>query len=153
MQGSRITAFELRANHVPATLICDTMTASVLSQGKVDACIVGADRIAANGDTANKIGTLGVAILARHFGVPFYVAAPTSTIDAATKTGRDIPIEERDAAEVTSFGHRETAPEGMDVYNPAFDVTPASLITSIITEKGVVQPVNEETVAQLLATK
>ena len=150
MQGSRITAFELRANHVPATLICDTMTASVLSQGKVDACIVGADRIAANGDTANKIGTLGVAILARHFGVPFYVAAPTSTIDAATKTGRDIPIEERDAREVTSFGQRDTAPAGMDVYNPAFDVTPASLITAIITEKGVISPVNEETVARLM---
>ena len=151
MQGSRITAFELQANHVPATLICDTMTASVLSQGKVDACIVGADRIAANGDTANKIGTLGVAILARHFGVPFYVAAPTSTIDAATKTGKEIPIEERDAGEVTSFGNRETAPKGVDVYNPAFDVTPAALITAIITEKGVVSPVNEQSVAQLLA--
>src|SRR5688572_22068025 len=151
MQGSRITAFELRANHVPATLICDTMTASVLSQGKVDACIVGADRIAANGDAANKIGTLGVAILARHFGVPFYVAAPTSTIDLATKTGAQITIEERDAREVNSYGARATAPQGMDVYNPAFDVTPAALITAIITEKGVVSPVNEETVARLLA--
>ncbi len=153
MQGSRITAFELRANHVPATLICDTMTASVLSQGKVDACIVGADRIAANGDTANKIGTLGVAILARHFGVPFYVAAPTSTIDAATRTGADIPIEERDAGEVTSFGDRATAPEGTEVYNPAFDVTPGELITAIITEKGLASPVNEQTIARLLASQ
>jgi methylthioribose-1-phosphate isomerase len=153
MQGSRITAFELQSNHVPATLICDTMTASVLSQGKVDACIVGADRIAANGDAANKIGTLGVAILARHFGVPFYVAAPTSTIDAATKTGADIPIEERDASEVTRFGGRATAPDGIDVYNPAFDVTPASLITAIITEKGVVRPVNEATIARLLQNR
>ncbi|HEV2295564.1 MAG TPA: S-methyl-5-thioribose-1-phosphate isomerase [Tepidisphaeraceae bacterium] len=152
MQGSRITAFELRANDVPATLICDTMTAAVLSQGKVDAVIVGADRIAANGDTANKIGTLGVAILAHHFGVPFYVAAPTSTIDAATKTGADIPIEERDAAEVTSFGGRATAPHGVDVYNPAFDVTPAALITAIITEKGVVSPVNEHTIAEVIST-
>src|SRR5688500_7103711 len=151
MQGGRITAFELRANHVAATLICDTMTASVLSLGKVDPCIVGADRFAANGDAANKIGTLGVAILARHFGVPFYVTAPTSTIDPATKTGAQIPIEERDAREVTSFGDRATAPQGMDVYNPAFDVTPAALITAIITEKGVVSPVNEETVARLLA--
>lgn len=151
MQGSRITAYELRANNVPSTLICDTMTASVLSQGKVDAVIVGADRIAANGDTANKIGTLGVAILARHFGVPFYVAAPTSTIDAATRTGADIPIEERDAGEVTQFGGRATAPVGVDVYNPAFDVTPAEMITAIITERGAVSPVNEHAIADVLS--
>jgi len=150
MQGSRITAYELQANDVPATLICDTMTAAVMSQGKVDAVIVGADRIAANGDAANKIGTLGVAILARHFGVPFFVAAPTSTIDAATKTGADIPIEQRDAAEVTRFAGTQTAPEGVNVYNPAFDVTPAALITSIITERGVATPPNAEKIAELL---
>ncbi len=149
MQGSRITAYELRANNVPSTLICDTMTATVLGQGKVDAVIVGADRIAANGDTANKIGTLGVAILARHFGVPFLVAAPISTIDLATKTGADIPIEERDAEEVTQFGARATAPEGMNVYNPAFDVTPASLITAIVTERGAISPVSGETIAKV----
>jgi methylthioribose-1-phosphate isomerase len=150
MQGSRITAYELMQNHVPATLICDTMTASVFSQGKVDAVIVGADRIAANGDTANKIGTLGVAILARYFGVPFYVAAPTSTIDPATTSGAGIPIEERDATEVARFGGTQTAPDGVEVYNPAFDVTPANLITAIITEKGVAQPVNEATIGALL---
>ncbi len=153
MQGSRITAYELQRNRVPATLICDTMTASVLSQGKVDACIVGADRIAANGDAANKIGTLGVAILARHFGVPFYVAAPTSTIDLATQTGAEIPIEERDASEVTTFGGRATAPAGVEAYNPAFDVTPAALITAIITENGLATPVNQETVARLVAKR
>jgi methylthioribose-1-phosphate isomerase len=152
MQGSRITAYELMRNHVPATLICDTMTASVFSQGKVDAVIVGADRIAANGDTANKIGTLGVAILAHHFGVPFYVAAPTSTIDVATKTGAQIPIEERDATEVTRFAGTPSAPDGVAVYNPAFDVTPAGLITAIITERGVVSPVNEQNVARVAST-
>jgi methylthioribose-1-phosphate isomerase len=152
MQGSRITAYELMRNRVPATLICDTMTASVFSQGKVDAVIVGADRIAANGDTANKIGTLGVAILAHHFGVPFYVAAPTSTIDVATKTGAQIPIEERDATEVTRFAGTPSAPDGVAVYNPAFDVTPAGLITAIITERGVVSPVNEQNVARVAST-
>lgn len=150
MQGSRITAYELKANDVPATLICDTMTAAVLSQGKVDAVIVGADRIAANGDTANKIGTLGVAILAKHYGVPFFVAAPTSTIDAATKTGADIPIEQRDPEEVARFAGTQTAPPGVQVYNPAFDVTPAALITAIITEHGAVQPVNQQTIRAIL---
>ncbi|MGB7161040.1 MAG: S-methyl-5-thioribose-1-phosphate isomerase [Tepidisphaeraceae bacterium] len=150
MQGSRLTAYELKRNDIPATLICDTMTASVLSQGKVDAVIVGADRIALNGDTANKIGTLGVAILARHFGVPFFVSAPTSTIDRSAKTGADIPIEERDASEVTRFAGTQTAPEGVNVYNPAFDVTPAGLITSIITERGVATPPGVETIGRLL---
>jgi methylthioribose-1-phosphate isomerase len=152
MQGSRITAFELRANHVPATLICDTMTAAVFSQGKVDAVIVGADRIAANGDTANKIGTLGVAIMAKHYGVPFLVAAPTSTIDVKTKTGKEIPIEQRDASEVRRFSGTQTAPDGVAVYNPAFDVTPADLITAIITERGVVRPVSEQTIAGVLSS-
>ena len=140
LQGSRITAYELKENGVPVTVICDSMAPVVLSQGKIDACIVGADRIAANGDTANKIGTLALAIAAKHFGVPFYVAAPTSTIDLATKTGAGIPIEERAAAEVAEFGDRPTAPQGIDIYNPAFDVTPAALITAIITEHGVALP-------------
>jgi methylthioribose-1-phosphate isomerase len=140
LQGSRLTAFELREAGVPVTVICDSMAASVLSQGKVDACIVGADRIAANGDTANKIGTLGVAIAARHFHVPFLVAAPVSTIDFATPTGAGIPIEERAADEVLRPAGRPTAPDGVAAYNPAFDVTPAALISAIITERGVARP-------------
>jgi methylthioribose-1-phosphate isomerase len=148
LQGSRITAYELKENGVPVTVICDNMAAVVLSQKKIDACIVGADRIAANGDTANKIGTLGVAIAAKHFGVPFFVAAPTSTIDLATKTGAEIPIEERAAEEVANFGERPTAPENVDVYNPAFDVTPAELITAIITEHGVARPPFAESLAK-----
>jgi methylthioribose-1-phosphate isomerase len=149
LQGSRITAYELKENGVPVTVICDNMAPVVLSQKKIDACIVGADRIAANGDTANKIGTLGVAIAAKHFNVPFYVAAPTSTIDLATKTGADIPIEERAAAEVAEFGARPTAPQGVDIYNPAFDVTPADLITAIITEHGVALPPFAESLSRL----
>jgi methylthioribose-1-phosphate isomerase len=150
MQGSRITAYELQHNNVPATLICDTMTASVMSQGNVDAVIVGADRIAMNGDTANKIGTLGVAILARHFGVPFFVAAPISTIDPQTRTGTEIPIEQRSADEVTHLAGRATAPHDLQVYNPAFDVTPAALITAIITERGVAHAPLGESLARLL---
>ena len=149
LQGSRITAYELKENGVPVTVICDNMAPVVLSQNKVDACIVGADRIAANGDTANKIGTLGVAIAAQHFGVPFYVAAPTSTIDLATQTGAGIPIEERAAAEVAEFGQRPTAPENVDIYNPAFDITPADLITAIITEHGVALPPFDESLRRL----
>jgi methylthioribose-1-phosphate isomerase len=140
LQGSRITAYELKANGIPVTVICDSMAAAVLGQKKIDACIVGADRIAANGDTANKIGTLGVAIAAKHFGVPFYVAAPTSTIDLSTPTGAQIPIEQRSADEVLRIGDRATAPAGVDAFNPAFDVTPAELITAIITEHGVARP-------------
>lgn len=128
-QGARLTSWELAQAGVPVTLICDNMAASVMAQGLVDAVVVGADRITANGDAANKIGTLGVAVLAKHFGIPFYVAAPTSTIDAAMATGVDIPIEERDPSEVLS----EPIP-GVAVYNPAFDVTPADLITAVITE-------------------
>jgi methylthioribose-1-phosphate isomerase len=153
LQGSRITAYELKENGVPVTVICDNMAPVVLAQKKIDAVIVGADRIAANGDTANKIGTLGVAIAARHFNVPFYVAAPTSTIDLATKTGADIPIEERAATEVAEFGQRPTAPENVDIYNPAFDVTPAALITAIITEHGVATPPFERALSALCGTK
>ncbi len=134
-QGSRLTAWELSRTGVPVTLICDDMAASVMAQGLVDAVIVGADRIAANGDVANKIGTLGVAVLADHFHIPFYVAAPTSTFDGHTLTGADIVIEQRSAEEVLS------APlEGVEVLNPAFDVTPAALVTAIITERGVFSP-------------
>jgi methylthioribose-1-phosphate isomerase len=140
LQGARITAFELHANGIPVTAICDNMAATVMSQGKVQAVIVGTDRVAANGDVANKIGTLNVAILARHFGIPFYVAAPTSSIDMAIATGRDIPIEQRDPTEITRGLGRQITPDGIDVYNPAFDVTPAELVTAIITEKGVLRP-------------
>jgi methylthioribose-1-phosphate isomerase len=149
LQGSRITATELRQAGVPVTVLCDNMTASAMAVGKVDACIVGADRIAANGDTANKIGTLGVAILARHFGVPFFVAAPLSTIDVKAKTGADIPIEQRSADEVTHVAGRATAPDGVDAYNPAFDVTPAELIAAIVTEKGVLRPPYGGAIARL----
>ena len=137
LQGSRITAYELKENGVPLTLICDNMAAVVLGQKKVDAVIVGADRIAANGDTANKIGTLLLAIAAKHFDVPFYVAAPTSTVDLGTPTGAQIPIEERSREEVANFAAQPTAPAGVEVFNPAFDVTPAALIRGIITEHGV----------------
>lgn len=134
-QGSRLTAWELGCAGVPVTLICDDMAASVMSKGLIDAVIVGADRIAANGDVANKIGTLGVAVLARHFGIPFYVAAPISTIDANVPDGSGIPIEQRAADEVLAHPI-----EGVSVLNPAFDVTPADLICAIITERGVFEP-------------
>ena len=134
-QGARLTAWELSRAGVPVTLICDDMAASTMAQGKIDAVVVGADRIAANGDVANKIGTLGVAVLARHFGIPFYVAAPRSTIDASIENGAAIVIEQRDSAEVLP----RPLP-GVQVDNPAFDVTPAQLVTAIITEDGVFTP-------------
>jgi len=140
LQGARLTAYELISDGIPTTLITDSMAAMVMSQGKVNAVIVGADRIAANGDTANKIGTYGLAVLAKEHGIPFYVAAPFSTIDVSTPTGKTIPIEERSSREVTHSGETRIAPEGVSVYNPAFDVTPASYITAIITEKGVFSP-------------
>lgn len=144
-QGARLTAFELAKAGVPVTLICDDMAASVMAQGRVDAVFVGADRIAMNGDTANKIGTLGVAIAAARFGIPFYVVAPVSTIDPRAKSGADIPIEERTASEVL-----DPPIPGVEVYNPAFDVTPAGLIAAIVTERGVVEP---EAVASLLEVR
>ena len=144
LQGSRITAYELQQNGIPVTVICDGMAASVMAQGKVQAVIVGTDRVAANGDVANKIGTLGVAIMARHYGIPFYVAAPTSSIDLSLPTGKQIPIEERDAMEVSQGFGKVTAPQDVDIYNPAFDVTPNDLVTAIITENGVAdQPYTE----------
>lgn len=140
LQGARLTAWELQQASIPVTLITDSMAASVLAQGSVSAVIVGTDRVAANGDVANKIGTLGVAVLAKEFGVPFYVAAPLSSIDMSLPTGADIPIEQRAASEITEgFGAR-TAPEGVTVYNPAFDVTPHGYVTALITEKGIVRP-------------
>lgn len=138
LQGARITAWELQQAGLPVTLITDSMAAVVMREGRVGAVIVGADRVAANGDFANKIGTYGVALLAKAHGLPFYVAAPFSTVDFATPDGSGIEIEQRDPLEVTHFGGRATAPLGVQVYNPAFDVTPASLVTAFITELGVV---------------
>ena len=137
LQGARITAWELAKAGVDTTLITDSMAAFVMKQGRASAVIVGADRIAANGDTANKIGTYGLAVLARAHGLPFYVAAPASTIDLTTASGDSIEIEERDAREVTHGFGRQTAPEGIAVYNPAFDVTPSGLIAAIVTERGI----------------
>ncbi|HWE37900.1 MAG TPA: S-methyl-5-thioribose-1-phosphate isomerase [Isosphaeraceae bacterium] len=150
LQGSRLTAWELQRRGVPVTLICDNMAAQVMKEQKVQMVVVGADRIAANGDTANKIGTYGVALLARAHGIPFYVAAPSSTFDLAIADGAEIPIEQRDAREITHGLGRQTAPEGIAVYNPAFDVTPAELIAGIITERGVIQPVNARTIRAML---
>lgn len=150
LQGSRLTAWELAQRGIEATLICDSMAAQVMREGKVQAVVVGADRIAANGDTANKIGTYSVAVLAAAHGIPFYVAAPSTTFDLTLESGDTIPIEERAAAEITHGFGRQTAPEGIGVYNPAFDVTPARLIKAIITERGVIEPVSRETIAQLL---
>jgi methylthioribose-1-phosphate isomerase len=140
LQGSRLTAWELNYAGVSCTLMADGMAASRLRRGDVAAVFVGADRIAANGDVANKIGTYGLALAARAHGVPFYVAAPSSTVDLATPDGARIPIEERAAGEVTAWGGRRTAPEGVGVWNPAFDVTPAELVTAIITDRGIFSP-------------
>lgn len=140
LQGSRLTAWELQQAGIPVTVITDNMAATVMSQGRINAVLVGADRVAANGDFANKIGTLGVAILAREFGIPFYVAAPLSSVDMRLPTGEGIPIEERKPEEVSlGFGKR-TVPEGVAIYNPAFDVTPARYVTAFITERGIVRP-------------
>lgn len=139
LQGSTLTAFELYQAGIDVTVITDSMAAVVMSEGKIDAIIVGADRVAANGDVANKIGTLGVSILAKQYNIPFYVAVPTPTIDLEAKTGKDIPIEEREKEEVIKGFGQYTAPAGVSVYNPAFDVTPNENITAIVTEKGIVR--------------
>lgn len=151
LQGSRLTAWELHEAGIPVYTITDNMAASIMAQGLIDLVIVGTDRVAANGDVANKIGTLGVAILARHFGIPFYVACPSSTIDPSTPDGASIVIEERDPEEVTHFGLRRTAPEGIPVRNPAFDVTPAELVTAIITDRGIVRAPYDEGLRRVLA--
>lgn len=151
LQGSRLTAWELLQRDIPATLICDNMAAQVMKEGRISAVITGADRIAANGDSANKIGTYGVAVLAKAHGIPFYIAAPISTFDLSLPTGEGIPIEQRDPVEIINGMGKQTAPDKVQVYNPAFDVTPAELIAGIITEKGVISPVTPENVAQVVA--
>lgn len=139
LQGSRLTAWELMDAGIDVTVICDNMAATLMAAGRVDLVIVGADRIASNGDTANKVGTMGLAVMASHFHIPFYVAAPASTFDLDIASGADIPIEERSPEEITEGFGRRTAPEGVKVFNPAFDVTPARLITAIITERGLIR--------------
>jgi methylthioribose-1-phosphate isomerase len=151
LQGARLTAWELMKDNIPTTVLCDNMAASLMSKGRIQACIVGADRIAANGDTANKIGTYGVAILAKEFGIPFYVAAPWATIDTATASGDLIPIEQRDAREVTHSNGRQMTPDGVGIENPAFDVTPAKYIAAIITERGVLRAPFSESIAAMAA--
>jgi methylthioribose-1-phosphate isomerase len=151
LQGSRLTAWELVQAGIPATLICDSMAATVMREGRVQAVIVGADRIAANGDVANKIGTYQVALCAAAHNIPLYVAAPSSTFDLSIQSGAEIPIEERQPEEITLGFGRQTAPPGIDVYNPAFDVTPAHLVRAIICEHGVIEPVTRERIAAMLA--
>lgn len=140
LQGARLTCWELLRQKIDTTLICDNMAASLMARGQVDIIFAGADRIASNGDTANKIGTYMLAVLARHHGIPFYIVAPHSSFDTAIKSGKQIPIEERDSEEVTHFAGVSIAPKGIKVYNPAFDVTPADLITGIVTEYGIIYP-------------
>ena len=150
LQGARLTTWELTRYGIPNTLICDSMAAWAMQQGRVEAVITGADRIAANGDVANKIGTYSLAVLAREHDVPFFVAAPQSTFDLSIESGDEIPIEERDGAEITHGFGRQTAPDGVDTWNPAFDVPPARLITALVTEHGVIQPVSTARIAQVL---
>jgi len=152
LQGARLTAWELVQHGVPATLICDSMAAQVMREGRVQAVVTGADRIAANGDSANKIGTYGVAVLAAAHNIPFYIAAPTSTFDLTLASGDEIPIEQRAAEEITSGFGRRTAPEGIEVYNPAFDVTPSRLIQAIICERGIIQPVTAERIREVVGS-
>jgi methylthioribose-1-phosphate isomerase len=153
LQGSRLTAWELMKDNIPVTLISDNMAGAIMAQGKIQAVIVGADRIAANGDTANKIGTYSVAILAKEHGIPMYIAAPFSTVDLETPDGSGIPIEQRAASEVTHLGGKQIAPTGVEVENPAFDVTPARYIRAIITERGVATAPFGESLRRLGETK
>lgn len=141
LQGARLTAYELHNAGVDTTLMCDNMASYIMSTGKINACMVGCDRVAANGDTANKIGTSGLAVMAKHYGVPFYVFCPSSTIDLNCKSGKDIVIEQRPSEEITTLYYsRQIAPKGIKCLNPAFDVTPSGLITAIVTEKGILYP-------------
>jgi methylthioribose-1-phosphate isomerase len=151
LQGARLTAWELLQRGINSILICDNMSAHVMKEKRIGMVVVGADRIAANGDTANKIGTYGVALAAKAHAIPFYVAAPSSTFDLSLPNGDAIPIEQRDPREVTHGFGRQTAPDGISVYNPAFDVTPAGLITGLITERGLVSPVTTDAIRRLLA--
>ena len=149
LQGARLTAWELMKDNIPTTVLCDNMSAHLMGQGRIQAVLVGADRIAANGDTANKIGTYGVSILAREHAIPFYVAAPWATIDLATSTGAGIPIEQRDRREVTHSNGQQMTPDGVGIENPAFDVTPAKYITAIITERGILRAPFAESIAAM----
>jgi methylthioribose-1-phosphate isomerase len=152
LQGARLTAFELAADDIPCTVLCDNMSASLMGAGRVTCAVVGADRIAANGDTANKIGTYGVAVLCKHHGIPFYVAAPFSTVDFALASGGEIPIEQRKPDEVSMLGcflPHPITPDGVEIFNPAFDVTLADLITAIVTERGVARPPFTESLRRL----
>jgi methylthioribose-1-phosphate isomerase len=149
LQGARLTAWELMKDNIPTTVLCDNMAASLMLQGRIQAVIVGADRIAANGDVANKIGTYGVAILAREHGIPFYVAAPWATLDLATAHGGLIPIEQRSSREVTHSNGKQMTPDGVGIENPAFDVTPAKYVTAIITERGVLTAPYGESIAAM----
>lgn len=153
LQGARLTAWELAQRGIDATLICDNMAGLVMKEGRVQAVVVGADRITANGDAANKIGTYSVAVLAQAHGIPFYVAAPVSTFDLKLESGDQIPIEERGSQEITHGFGKQTAPEGIGVYNPAFDVTPARLIKAIITERGIIEPVTQERILAVVGDK
>ena len=150
LQGARLTAWELKQAGIDVVLICDNMAGWLMKQGHINAVITGADRIAANGDTANKIGTYTLSILAKKNGIPFYIAAPSSTFDLSIKSGDQIPIEQRAPEEVTTFGKTQIAPEGVNVYNPAFDVTDAANITAIITEKGVIENPNTDNISRHL---
>ena len=153
LQGSRLTAWELMKDGIPTTLIADNMAGAMMRQGKIDAVVVGADRIAANGDVANKIGTYTVAVLAKEHGIPFYVAAPISTVDLDTPDGSKIPIEQRASTEVTHLAGKQIAPDAVQVENPAFDVTPSKYVAAIITERGVARAPYEESLAELIASK
>jgi methylthioribose-1-phosphate isomerase len=149
LQGARLTAWELMKDNIPTTVLCDNMAAALMGQGRIQAVIVGADRIAANGDVANKIGTYGVAILAKEHNIPFYVAAPWSTLDLATSHGDLIPIEQRAATEVTHSNGKQMTPHGVAIENPAFDVTPAKYVTAIITERGVLRAPYEQSIQNM----
>ena len=151
LQGARLTAWELTQAGIETVLICDNMAASLMQAGKINAVITGADRIAVNGDTANKIGTLGLSVWAKYYGVPFYVAAPSSTFDLLIENGSQILIEQRNAREVTGFGGHPTAPQGVDVYNPAFDVTPAANIAALVTERGIITTPDREKITEHLS--
>jgi len=153
LQGSRLTAWELMKDGIPTTVISDNMAGAVMKQGKIGAIVVGADRIAANGDVANKIGTYTVAILAKEHGIPFYVAAPISTVDLECPDGGSIPIEQRNAKEITHIAGRQMTPEGVSIENPAFDVTPAKYVTAIITERGIARAPYEESLHSLASTE
>jgi len=151
LQGARLTAWELKRAKIDTTVICDNMAAALMRDGKIDMVITGADRIAGNGDAANKTGTYGLSVLAKAHHIPFYIAAPSSTFDLKTKTGKNIPIEQRSADEIRFCGGKKVTPEGVDIYNPAFDVTPAENITAIITERGVIEKPNAHKITKHLA--